>query len=93
MQARADMPCHRDPALGDMYALVRSEALLAGRLSALTHQVSDASLAQMPDFNQRVAVLRQLDYISSEDVVQIKVAKRCFCPPAQTIVVTDLSRV
>ena len=43
-QARADMPCHRDPALPEMYALVRSEALLEGRLSGLTHQVSRTSL-------------------------------------------------
>ena len=73
VQARADMACHRDPALGKMYALVRSEALLEDRLNRLKHQVSDASLAQMPDFNQRVQVLRQLDYISAEDVVELKV--------------------
>ena len=42
-------------------------------------QVSDASLAQMPDFNQRVAVLRQLDYISSEDVVELKVSRCAPC--------------
>ena len=41
--------------------------------------VSDASLAQMPDFNQRVAVLRQLDYISSEDVVELKVSRCAPC--------------
>ncbi len=71
------MPCHRDPALGEMYALVRSEALLEDRLNRLKHQVSDASLAQMPDFNQRVQVLRQLDYISAEDVVELKVRTAC----------------
>ena len=42
-QARADTPCHRDPALPEMYALVRSEALLEGRLNRLTHQVSLSS--------------------------------------------------
>ena len=69
------MACHRDPALGEMYALVRSEALLEDRLNRLKHQVSDASLAQMPDFNQRVQVLRQLDYISVDDVVELKVGR------------------
>lgn len=81
VQARADMACHRDPALGEMYALVRSEALLEDRLNRLKHQVSDASLAQMPDFNQRVQVLRQLDYISAEDVVELKV-RSCLLPSA-----------
>ena len=68
------MACHRNPMLGEMYALVRSEVLLAERLDRLAHQVSDASLAQMPDFTQRVAVLRQLEYISAKDVVELKVS-------------------
>ncbi len=38
------MACHRDPGLGEMYAIVRSEALLAGRLAALTHQVCSMAL-------------------------------------------------
>lgn len=69
----ASMACHRDPALGEMYALVRSQGLLEGRLRALAHQVSDANLQQMPDFQQRVEVLRQLEYIASDNTVQLKV--------------------
>lgn len=38
-QARSSLACHRDPGMGEMYAIVRSEALLAGRLAALAHQV------------------------------------------------------
>ena len=45
-QERAALPCHSEPALGEMFAAVRSEALLARRMAALTHQLSDASLAQ-----------------------------------------------
>ena len=67
------MACHRDPALGEMYALVRSQRLLEGRLRALAHQVSDANLQQMPDFQLRVEVLRQLDYIAADNTVQLKV--------------------
>ena len=67
------MPCHRDPALGEMYALVRSQRLLEGRLRALAHQVSDANLQQMPDFQLRVEVLRRLDYIAADNTVQLKV--------------------
>lgn len=67
------MACHRDPALGEMYALVRSQGLLEGRLRALAHQVSDANLQQMPDFHQRVEVLRRLEYIATDNTVQLKV--------------------
>ena len=70
---RASMACHRDPALGDMYALVRSQGLLESRLRALAHQVSDANLQQMPDFQQRIEVLRQLEYIAHDNTVQLKV--------------------
>ena len=58
-----------------MYALVRSQGLLEGRLRALAHQVSDANLQQMPDFHQRVEVLQRLEYIATDNTVQLKV---CF---------------
>ena len=70
------MPCHRDPALGQMYALVRSQGLLESRLKALAHQVSDANLQQMPDFQQRVEVLRRLDYIAPDNTVQLKASHK-----------------
>lgn len=44
-QERAAMHCARDPSLGEMYALVRSEALLAQRLDRLTHQVCGSGRA------------------------------------------------
>jgi hypothetical protein len=72
-QARAGMACQRDPALGEMHAMVRSEALLEERLRRLSHQLSDANLAQMPEFEQRVDVLRRLRYISGDNTVELKV--------------------
>lgn len=53
--------------------MVRSEALLAERMQRLSHQVSDANLAQMPDFRQRVEVLRRLQYVSEDNIVELKV--------------------
>lgn len=76
MQMRANMKCHREPALGEMYALVRSEALLMQRMRALEHQLSDANLQQMPEFQQRVEVLRQMGYVDADNTVQLKVS---FC--------------
>ena len=78
------MACHRDPALGEMYALVRSQGLLESRLRALAHQVSDANLQQMPDFQQRVEVLRQLEYIALDNTVQLKVALTEHCMVSHT---------
>jgi antiviral helicase SKI2 len=39
-----------------MLAIVRSERLLASRLSAVARQISSASLAQLPEYHQRVKV-------------------------------------
>ncbi len=71
------MPCQREPAFGEMLALVRSEALLEDRLRSIAHQLSDANLQQMPEFHQRVEVLRQLGYITSDNTVEMKVLQRC----------------
>ena len=84
LQMRASMACHRDPALGEMYALVRSQELLESRLRALAHQVSDANLQQMPDFQQRVEVLRQLEYTALDNTVQLKVAVTKLCMVSNT---------
>ena len=35
-------------------------------------QVSDANLAQMPEFRQRVNVLRALQYVSTDNTVEVK---------------------
>lgn len=72
-QMRAQMSCQREPAFGEMLAAVRSESLLEDRLKRLAHQLSDANLQQMPEFHQRVEVLRQLGYIAADDTVEMKV--------------------
>lgn len=53
----------REPGLGEMYAIVRSEMALSKRIADLAHQLSDANLAAMPEFHQRIAVLRQLECV------------------------------
>lgn len=49
---------HGDPALPEMFAMVWSERTLAGKLSAMLRTMSSASLAQLPEFEQRVKVGR-----------------------------------
>ena len=79
------MGCWQEPALGAMWAQVHSEWLLTQRLAAMEHRVSDAALQQLPEFKQRVAVLRSLAYIDDLEVVQMKVQPPelcCDCPGA-----------
>ena len=50
-----------------MFAVARSERLLAQRLAAVARQVSNASLAQLPEYHQRVRVLQALGYLEPSD--------------------------
>lgn len=61
-------PCHDSArhALPMLLCCMVSEERLWGL------QVSDASLAQMPEFRQRVDVLRRMQYLAKDDTVQIK---------------------
>ena len=72
------MPCTNEPAFGEMWALVHSETLLEERLRSLSHQISDANLKQMPEFHQRVEVLREMGYVSSDYTVQMKASLNGF---------------
>lgn len=74
---RAAMPAHRCPQLAEQYALVRSQAMLESRLESIRHQLSDASLSQMPEFYQRLAVLRRLGYVTGDDTVSLKGRVAC----------------
>ena len=69
------MACQQEPAFGEMLALVRSECLLEERVKSLAHQLSDANLQQMPEFHQRVKVLKQLGYVAADDTVEMKVGR------------------
>jgi superfamily II RNA helicase len=51
--------------------------VLEQRIKALQHQLSDASLAALPEFHQRAAVLRQLGYLDADNTVQLKGRVAC----------------
>ena len=68
------MACTEDPAFPEMWALVRRELELRDKMYRLRHQLSDASLAQMPEFELRLHVLKILGYVDAGDIVTVKVA-------------------
>lgn len=57
--------------------LCAHQIVLEQRLEALQHQLSDASLAALPEFHQRAAVLRQLGYLDADNTVQLKGRVAC----------------
>ncbi|GFR45794.1 hypothetical protein Agub_g7248, partial [Astrephomene gubernaculifera] len=69
---RAALRPHRDPGLVEAFQLVRTQRRLARRIAQLRHQLSDASLQQLPEFEQRVGVLQQLGYLGADRGVTLK---------------------
>jgi len=60
-------PCHGCAGTPAQLALARSRALLARRCRALERELSDASLAALPEFRQRLDLLAALGYVDASD--------------------------
>ncbi|KAG2484118.1 hypothetical protein HYH03_017069 [Edaphochlamys debaryana] len=69
---RAAMRPHRDPGLVEAFTAVRNERRLMRRRRELRHQLSDASLQQLPEFELRVGVLQRLGYLNPDRSVTLK---------------------
>jgi len=84
------LPAHADPMLPEMLAVVRSERLLAARMSAIARQSGDAGLAQLPEFHQRVEVLQELGYLDADRTVTMKGRVACEINSGDELVATEL---
>lgn len=87
---RAAMPCHRDPLLPEMFAIVRSERLLMARLAAVARQMSNANLAQLPEYHQRVKVLQRMGYLERDQAVTMKGRVACEVNSGDELVATEI---
>ncbi|EFN56807.1 hypothetical protein CHLNCDRAFT_144334 [Chlorella variabilis] len=87
---QAAMRCHRDPLLPEMLAIARSERLLAARLGGVARQMSNASLAQLPEYHQRVKVLQRLGYLERDQAVTMKGRVACEVNSGDELVATEI---
>ncbi|MEW5305638.1 MAG: hypothetical protein WDW36_008165 [Sanguina aurantia] len=89
MMQQAELQPHSCSSLGEQYELVRSVYGLRQRLAKLRHQLSDASLQQMPEFEQRVAVLQELGYLDESRCVALKGRVLCEVNSTQAELITS----
>ncbi|KAL4444150.1 hypothetical protein ABPG75_011887 [Micractinium tetrahymenae] len=87
---RAALPAHRDPLLPELLAVVRSEALLAGRLAGVVRQMSNANLQQLPEYHQRVKVLQRMGYLERDQTVTMKGRVACEVNSGDELVATEM---
>ncbi|KAJ3283372.1 hypothetical protein HK104_010409 [Borealophlyctis nickersoniae] len=69
--------CVRCPDLDDHYGLVHSERILQQQVADLAHTISDQNLELLPDYHQRIEVLKRLQFIDEMGTVQIKGRVAC----------------
>ncbi|KAH9267469.1 hypothetical protein BASA84_000645 [Batrachochytrium salamandrivorans] len=82
--------CSLCPDLISHYGLVHRERQLQIQVSELAHTISDQNLQLLPDYHQRVDVLKTLGFVDSNSIVQIKGRVACEINTADELILTEL---
>uniref|UniRef100_A0A8B9JVF4 SKI2 homolog, superkiller viralicidic activity 2-like n=1 Tax=Astyanax mexicanus TaxID=7994 RepID=A0A8B9JVF4_ASTMX len=72
-----DFQCTHSPTFNEQFARVQERMGLQEELDRLLFLVSDMSLTLLPEYNQRIKVLKELKYIDESDAVQLKGRVAC----------------
>ncbi|KAF9928398.1 hypothetical protein FBU30_002396 [Linnemannia zychae] len=83
--------CNKCPDLKIHYAMIHKERELHGKLEELQRTISDQNLELLPDYHQRVAILKELNYLDPESsTVQLKGRVACEINTADELILTEL---
>ncbi|KAI1305570.1 hypothetical protein EDD11_004927 [Mortierella claussenii] len=83
--------CNKCPDLKIHYAMIHRERELQYKLEELQRTISDQNLELLPDYHQRVAILKELNYLDPENsTVQLKGRVACEINTADELILTEL---
>ncbi|KAJ1552689.1 hypothetical protein HK405_010364, partial [Cladochytrium tenue] len=82
--------CAQCPDLAEHYGVVHREHELRRRLAELAFAISDQNLELLPDYRQRVGVLRDMGFVDEAGTVQLKGRVACEINTADELVLTEL---
>ena len=74
----------------DHYAMCHDEWLIKENISQLRQMMSDQNLQLLPDYEQRIEVLKDLAFIDEHDRVELKGKVACEIHSADELVLTEL---
>ena len=66
--------------MSDQYATLHEQRRLEAELESLEYRLSDRNLTLLPEYEQRLAVLKQLGYIDDTGAIQLKGRVACEVP-------------
>ncbi|KAH0556316.1 hypothetical protein GP486_005759 [Trichoglossum hirsutum] len=86
-QERRSIDC---PNFLSHFSVKHDEWLITEKVAQLRQLMSDQNLQLLPDYEQRIAVLKDLDFIDHQSMVQLKGKVACEIHSADELVLTEL---
>ncbi|KAJ3253011.1 hypothetical protein HK103_001021 [Boothiomyces macroporosus] len=72
------------------YGIIHKERMLREQLQGLEQNLSEMNLELLPDYHQRIEVLKELGFIDHNSIVQIKGRVACEINTADELILTEL---
>ncbi|OAA35399.1 DEAD/DEAH box RNA helicase [Metarhizium rileyi] len=90
VKAISSSPAIKCPAFLKHFAMCHDEWLIKEHISQLKQSLSDQNLQLLPDYEQRVQVLKELDFIDEATRIQLKGKVACEVHSGDELVLTEL---
>uniref|UniRef100_A0A0D3F103 DExH-box ATP-dependent RNA helicase DExH11 n=1 Tax=Oryza barthii TaxID=65489 RepID=A0A0D3F103_9ORYZ len=89
LQKMSENKCHGCIKLKEHIALMKEQKVYKDQLNDLKYEMSDEALQQMPEFQGRIDVLKEIYYIDSDLVVQLKGRVACEMNSGEELISTE----
>nr|CAB3448922.1 unnamed protein product [Digitaria exilis] len=89
LQKMSENKCHGCIKLKEHKSLMKEQRVYKDELNKLKFQMSDEALQQMPEFQGRIDVLKEINYIDSDLVVQLKGRVACEMNSGEELITTE----
>ncbi|KAI9494833.1 NUC185 domain-containing protein [Zychaea mexicana] len=87
---RNEFQCTKCPDLDEHYGLIHAHKRISSQIDMLKLTISDQNLELLPDYHQRIEVLKQMHYIDEQGTVQLKGRVACEINSADELLLTEL---
>jgi len=90
LQKRASLACRLDGDFEEQYQAVHGYRILEDKVASLKQAISEQNLELLPDYEQRISVLKDLQYIDENSTVLLKGRVACEINTGHELVLTEL---
>ena len=77
LQSLSHYRCEQCPDFNLHYAQIHTQRIIEQQIADLNYKLSDQNLEFLPDYKSKVDVLKELDFINNDSLVQLKGRVAC----------------